>query len=181
MAEVSAEVSTPMPAIIADLEPYDDCDSHNIAPSKNTQAHVVLPDPSGLQTIASIPDISHQLTNSDETPAKSTKRSGIQPSGLVELIFLLHIGTWIVVIVMFNYTRTERFAAIILISFILSSMLLQEGGDIFLAIWIQLTTMRNSTPLDNLGIMSQLQTQTRASGLVTSPLPRAIEPLKHLL
>lgn len=149
--EVLAEVATPMPAVIADLEPHDDCDSHNIAPNKNTQVHLVLSDPSGLETIASISDISHQLTNSYETPAKSTQRSGIQPSRLLGLIFFLHIGTPIAVIVMFNFTTTAGFAGGLLICFILSSMLRREGVDIYFAIRIQLAAMMNSTPLDKYG------------------------------
>lgn len=84
-----------------------------VAPNKSTQVHVVLPEPWGLETIASIPDISHQLTNSDETPAKSTQRNGIQPSGLLGLIFFLHIGTSTADIVMFNFTTTAEFAGFI--------------------------------------------------------------------
>lgn len=148
--EVSNKDATPMLAAIANSELHGDYDSHNIASSENEQVHVPLPDPMSHETIASTPDISHRLADSYKTPAKGTQSSGVQPSGLVGLIFFLEVCTLITVVALLSLSTTAEVAAFLTTCFILCVILCSEGADTIFAFWIRLAAMRNNT-LDKYG------------------------------
>lgn len=88
-----------------------------------------LPDPMGHKTIASTPDISHRLADSYKTPAKGTQSSGVQPSGLVGLIFFLEVCTLITVVALLSLSTTAEVAAFLTTCFILCVILCWEGAD----------------------------------------------------
>lgn len=82
----------------------------------------------GHKTIASTPDISHRLADSYKTPAKGTQSSGVQPSGLVGLIFFLEVCTLITVVALLSLSTTAV-AAFLTTCFILCVILCWEGAD----------------------------------------------------
>jgi len=118
--EVSNKDATPTPAAIANAELHGDHDSHNTAFSDNEQAHVPLPDPLELETIASTPDVSRQLAESYRTPAKGTQSSGVQPSGLVVgVTFSYHVLISIAVGILLNLNTVAVLAGPLIMGTIL--------------------------------------------------------------
>jgi hypothetical protein len=106
---------------------------------------VPLPDLSGLKTIASTPDISHQLADSYKTPAKSTQSSGVQPFGLVGLIFLYHVLTSITVGVLLNLNTAAVLAGPLIMLVILYVVVAAYVVEVMSVVKILMAAMRNNT------------------------------------
>jgi hypothetical protein len=106
---------------------------------------VPLPDLLGLETIASTPDISHQLADSYRTLAKSTQSSGVRPSGLVGLIFLYHVLTSIAVGVLLNLNTAAVLAGPPIMLVILYAVLCAYFAEVVSAVGILMVAMRNNT------------------------------------
>jgi hypothetical protein len=136
---------TPTPAAIANSEPHGDHDSHNTASSENEQVHEPLPDLLGLETIASTPDISHQLADSYRTPAKSTQSSRVQPPGPVGLIFLYHVLSSIAVGVLLNLNTAVVLVGPFIMLAILYVVVAAYVVEVMSAVKILMAAMRNNT------------------------------------
>ncbi|MCJ1383547.1 hypothetical protein MMC17_006661 [Xylographa soralifera] len=143
--EGSFKDATPVPSAITNLELHDAHDSHSIASGENAQAHETLPDPPGLETIASTPVISHQPADSSRNPDKNTQSNGGHSSRRIGLIFLCHIITSISVGILLNLQTAAVVAGPAIMSVIFLAVLSTDCAEVISAVRLLYFAKRHNT------------------------------------